>query len=197
MTSTNPNSDQFRTAAVGVQAGDSLGASSVSQGGPVPALAHIDLDVLRKTAEAATPGPWRIYRGDANEGRGAAVETEWAHDEAGEDTEPVTDWCVTGDAAHIAAFDPPTAIALLDRIKELEAMFLDKFARHEGAKMRAVTAEATIARVQEANQELSAEAEWALEMPNSGSINSVARATRGGTLQEATRRMDRALDGEA
>lgn len=88
---------------------------------PTPDPTPLDLAALRVIAEVATEGPWRIYTVTDSGGRSAAVETAWAHDEQGEDTELVTDWCSPEDAAHIAAFDPPTALALLDRVEELES----------------------------------------------------------------------------
>lgn len=80
----------------------------------------LDLATLRVITEGATEGPWRIYTVTDSGGRSAAVETAWAHDEQGEDTELVTDWCSPEDAAHIVAFDPPTALALLDRAEAAE-----------------------------------------------------------------------------
>lgn len=81
----------------------------------------LDLATLRVIAEGATEGPWRIYTVTDSGGRSAAVETAWAHDEQGEDTELVTDWCSPEDAAHIAAFDPPTVLALIARVEAAEA----------------------------------------------------------------------------
>lgn len=86
-----------------------------------PTPTPLDLAALRVIAEGATEGPWRIYTVTDSGGRSAAVETAWAHDEQGEDTELVTDWCSPEDAAHIVAFDPPTALALLDRVTAAES----------------------------------------------------------------------------
>lgn len=88
---------------------------------PTPTPPTLDLAALRVIAEVATEGPWRIYTVTDSGGRSAAVETAWAHDEQGEDTELVTDWCSPEDAAHIAAFDPPTVLALIARAEAAEA----------------------------------------------------------------------------
>lgn len=70
---------------------------------------------LRAVAEAATPGPWDAelnggvvaYR---NEGR----------------PDIVSDYCeAKEDAAHIAAFDPPTVLALLDALDAVHAAYAD------------------------------------------------------------------------
>ena len=88
---------------------------------PTPTPPTLDLATLRVIAEGATEGPWRIYTVTDSGGRSAAVETAWAHDEQGEDTELVTDWCSPDDAAHIAAFDPPTVLALIARVTAAES----------------------------------------------------------------------------
>lgn len=86
-----------------------------------PTPPALDLAAMTVIANAATEGPWRIYSVTDSGGRSAAVETAWAHDEQGEDTELVTDWCTPEDAAHIAAFDPPTVLALIARAEAAEA----------------------------------------------------------------------------
>lgn len=96
-----------------------------------PASTPLDLAALRKIAEGATEGPWRIYTVTDSGGRSAAVETAWAHDEQGEDTELVTDWCAPEDAAHIVAFDPPTVLALIARTDTAEAAVARIRARHQ------------------------------------------------------------------
>lgn len=70
---------------------------------------------LRALAEAATPGPWHHAQHPAD---------DQMHDIRG----PINDAhnvviyaeCEPEDAAYIAAADPPTLIALLDRLEELE-----------------------------------------------------------------------------
>lgn len=81
----------------------------------------LDLAALREIASAATEGPWRVYKDTLGALRSEAVETAWTHGDADEDTEPVTDWCLPEDAAHIAAFDPQTALTLLDRLEAADA----------------------------------------------------------------------------
>lgn len=73
---------------------------------------NLDLAGLRRIAEAATPGPW---------GRGFDGEVMRLDAYDREMDEHVTSPDAEADANHIAAFDPPTVLALLDRIKELEA----------------------------------------------------------------------------
>lgn len=79
---------------------------------------------IKERAEAATAGPWRIWKD--NEGsRGAAVETSWAHDTDGADTELITDWCKPADAEFIFASRvdlPRVADALLAVLAECDDM---------------------------------------------------------------------------
>lgn len=79
-----------------------------------------DTDRIRRLAEAATPGPWRvILPGDlawSRRHRYRCVAFGPDRDEP-YTTSPL----VPADARHIAALDPQTVIALLDRIDALEA----------------------------------------------------------------------------
>lgn len=79
-------------------------------------MTEIDLDALEATARAATPGPWHRHphplddqmsdiRGPINDDYDVVVYAE---------SEP-------SDAEHIAAFDPPTVLALIARLREAEA----------------------------------------------------------------------------
>jgi hypothetical protein len=77
-----------------------------------------DLTHLRKVAEAAKPGDWRsfgclIFSRERLTARGGEL-LEWDH--------PIAQACRDVDAAHIAAFDPPTVLALLDRLERAEAV---------------------------------------------------------------------------
>lgn len=95
----------------------------------------LDLTALRETANAATPGPWSwgeeskgwgdcgpnletVERGpvysDGSQGSLSTVVGSWGHDANGISVED-------NDATHIAAFDPPTVLALLDRLQAAEA----------------------------------------------------------------------------
>lgn len=74
----------------------------------------MELNELRKIAEAATPGPWEAYD------RGIGYEVYQSG----------SDWCLNSgqretfsksDATHIATFDPPTVLALLSRLEQAEA----------------------------------------------------------------------------
>lgn len=81
----------------------------------------IDLDALERIAQAATPGPWDhqpygeqnqngdYFGGDVFDGNGEYLLSEVAD----------------VDGAHIAAFDPPAALALITRVRELEAIVND------------------------------------------------------------------------
>lgn len=72
------------------------------------------LDHLEAVAKAATPGPWTVaedLEGYVYAGDGETV--------AMDEREGVAD------VEHIATFDPPTALALIARVRELEAA-LDK-----------------------------------------------------------------------
>lgn len=79
---------------------------------------EIDLDALEATARAAVAGPWHhtpfggqnqngdYFGGDVFDGHGEYLLSE-VRDE---------------DGAHIAAFDPPTVLALVARLREAEAV---------------------------------------------------------------------------
>ena len=90
----------------------------------------LDLQALRQAAQAATPGPWHVrpqemddwgyVRGpgmevvaQARAGGRFTTDDYPAHRNAG--TDPFGH-----NAAHIAAFDPPTALALLNRLEAAE-----------------------------------------------------------------------------
>ena len=94
----------------------------------------LDLDALRKVAEAATPPPWYVVRLPGHEFAadvgttpdpdvGQAVAAATLADPA----------CLIEDAEHIAAFDPATVLTLLDRLEAAEAKV---------ARVRAVHADA-------------------------------------------------------
>lgn len=78
-------------------------------------MTDLDLTQLRKIAVAATPGPWAWHSRQTVDGDQWAVfsprSTALANNNDG--------WAP--DAAHIAAFDPPTVLALLDRLEAAEA----------------------------------------------------------------------------
>lgn len=86
-----------------------------------------DLDAIQSRADAATEGPWRLYDGK-RDARDAAVETAWAYDAAGGDTELITDWCKPDDAAFIshARTDVPALLAVVRsqqaKIERVEAL---------------------------------------------------------------------------
>ncbi|WP_181578172.1 ead/Ea22-like family protein [Arthrobacter sp. AQ5-05] len=80
-----------------------------------------DLTALRKTAEAATPGPWEMWNPAVGGSHiSIAGKLAWRSIESASsfaDDEKIPHWA---DARHIAAFDPPTVLALLDRVEAAE-----------------------------------------------------------------------------
>ncbi|RKS19671.1 Ead/Ea22-like protein [Arthrobacter sp. AG1021] len=76
----------------------------------------INLDTLRKTAEAATPGPWDLYSTQDYEVFCAANFTDSNYDPPavtyGSDR--------SEDAEFIATFNPETVLALLSRLEQAE-----------------------------------------------------------------------------
>ena len=88
---------------------------------PTPTLPALNLDALRKIAEAATPGPWR------REPVKGYCDDNVLTDAPNYQTKPNGNYVAStglagghskqnfqNDAAHIAAFDPPTVLALID-----------------------------------------------------------------------------------
>ena len=72
--------------------------------------APLDLDALRKIAEAATRGPWWTGQHSLGARKIDVISDGGWH-------MPKTE----ADASHIAAFDPPTVIALLDYLDAVTA----------------------------------------------------------------------------
>lgn len=71
-----------------------------------------NLDKLRQVAANATPGPWAVY----DRGIGYEVHDANGYELNGGMRETFTE----ADATHIATFDPPTALALIDRAERAE-----------------------------------------------------------------------------
>jgi len=71
-----------------------------------------NLDQLRQAAERATPGPWAVY----DRGIGYEVHDANGYELNGGMRETFTE----ADATHIATFDPPTVLALIDRVEAAE-----------------------------------------------------------------------------
>lgn len=86
-------------------------------------MADQDLTQLREVAEAATPGPWVTAGRTAVE---SVHDCSPQHDcrgiaaTSGMSRHPVRP-AEEADATHIATFDPPTVLALLDRLEAAEA----------------------------------------------------------------------------
>ncbi|WDH77902.1 hypothetical protein PTQ19_10250 [Microbacterium esteraromaticum] len=92
-------------------------------------MTDLDLDALEAVARAATPGPWEweppveetwtlgqeslVTVDHGEDGYPEEVLSGWGHDASGTDASDE-------DRAHIAAFDPPTTLALIARVKEAE-----------------------------------------------------------------------------
>lgn len=82
---------------------------------------ELDLTKLREVAEAATPGPWEsvvsTYSSEYSDYEGARIPGV---------AEDISDYYIgtvppleVDDAAHIATFDPPTVLELIDEIERL------------------------------------------------------------------------------
>lgn len=84
---------------------------------------HIDVSKLREVAEAATPGPWATEKKPG--GRQNVMEPKRVYSETvreiAEFADDVADTIDAADAEYIATFDPPTVLALLDRLERAEA----------------------------------------------------------------------------
>lgn len=93
----------------------------------------LDLSELRKIAEAATQGDWPTHTW-INEHDGSWVAAGPIHDSSDEeDNSPGCDAELEAqkDASHIATFDPPTVLALLDRLEAAETA-LDRVSLLDG-----------------------------------------------------------------
>lgn len=100
-----------------------------------------NLKTLRDIALRATPGPWDWYT-DGNPVDGATGFAVHSKSDT-EDSRVGFDLAVMeydqmglSDAKHIAAFDPPTVIQLLDRIEELESELAEYRKREDKSRKR-------------------------------------------------------------
>lgn len=79
-------------------------------------MTELDLTKLREIAEAATDGPWNLH----------TLRTDETHDIRGsiDDEANIVIYaeCEDADAHHIAAFDPPTVLALIGRIESAKSL---------------------------------------------------------------------------
>jgi hypothetical protein len=82
----------------------------------------VDLDDLERKARAAEQDEWQWRRGESGvlEGKHAGQVVMFCNTDAGSTDEPAL---IAGiaDKAHIAANSPPVTLALIARIRELEA----------------------------------------------------------------------------
>jgi hypothetical protein len=102
-----------------------------------------DLADLRRIAEAATAGPWEVAGEGAPwyEGKWAVICPNERNDNGRILLKLNSHYDPTADSAHIAAFDPPTALRLLAQVEALEAESakLREFARNvAGASLLAL-----------------------------------------------------------
>ena len=77
---------------------------------------NLDLTQLREVAEEATPGPWEAkpYLYGVQDGRIRVTSPS-------DDNEyNLVETVLPENAAHIATFDPPTVLALIDRVEKAE-----------------------------------------------------------------------------
>lgn len=95
----------------------------------------LNLDALEATARAATPGPWVVTLGAAWQvGTNAP---DWEMEEVAT-TGPDGSTGSEDDAIHIATFDPPTVLALIARLREVEREMHARELHHfEEEKLRA------------------------------------------------------------
>lgn len=116
----------------------------------------IDTEALRRIAEAATPGPWGCRWEDAEEfwfGQGYWTAGRFVIGGDERDAE------AKADAAHVATFDPPTVLALLDRIDHIDRLVEARnvsFAREDQPRRLHVTSPRLIAARDEAERLVSA-----------------------------------------
>lgn len=89
-------------------------------------MTELDLAGLRRIAESVcVPEPWAIWHDLDHQGfktvGDAESYAEVLADGQADEADPIAHVYTDDLAEHIAAFDPPTVLALMDRIKELEA----------------------------------------------------------------------------
>jgi hypothetical protein len=79
-------------------------------------VTDLNLTELREIAVAATDGPWNLH----------TLRTDETHDIRGsiDDEANIVIYaeCEDADADHIATFDPPTVLALIDEVERLRAV---------------------------------------------------------------------------
>ena len=84
-------------------------------------MTDLDLTKLREIAKAATPGDWGFeYAGESHCGEPQCCSEYWDNRIWAGGMVIAESHCLSdGDAHHIATFDPPTAIALIDELERL------------------------------------------------------------------------------
>lgn len=96
----------------------------------------IDLDTLRKTAEAATPGPWEASAEYDTEGRRVYTVSPEGNPEDNV-CQLAPDLNGSANVEHIATFDPPTVLALIAEIESLRTRFSAMRAGRDSERSRA------------------------------------------------------------
>lgn len=89
--------------------------------------AALDLADLRRVAESATPGTWNTHLCGDDTCWCLMVKTDAEMPEDRGTCVVDSGSVFQNDAQHIAAFNPKTAIALLDRIEELEVLCAETY----------------------------------------------------------------------
>lgn len=128
----------------------------------------MELNELRKVAEAATPGPWQwgpershwgdcgpnletVERGplyeDGSQGAAAEVVGSWGHDANGISVED-------HDKAFIATFDPPTVLALITELETFRRRLDAMRRQRDGYRNQLRKAEQQIQRVRELHERI-------------------------------------------
>ena len=80
----------------------------------------LDLEPIKERLEAATPGPWRVWRDpDPTRARATAVETAWCYGDIEGDTELITDYLPTDADAELIAHAPEDIASLVAEVERL------------------------------------------------------------------------------
>lgn len=122
-------------------------------------MTGLDLDALEAVARAATPGPWHQgahYIGAGGEPHDPEVQVGQAS--------------AIRDAKHMAAFDPPTVLAMIARMKWAESQLAEEIRKkrvagsyRDDALTRLREAEAVIARIEQLCAETDVETDEATQ----------------------------------
>ena len=100
-------------------------------------MTTLDLEPIKERLEAATPGPWRVWRDpDPTKVRATAVETAWCYGDIEGDTELITDYLPTDADAELIANAPEDIAALVAEVERLkEAVIVEQNRRKPWVKL--------------------------------------------------------------